>query len=54
MGMILQRWLSALVLGILLLSSVVFLNALGFEINTISDATTIAHNGCRPPKRRRV
>ena len=32
MGMILQRWLSALVLGILLLSSVVFLNALGFEV----------------------
>ena len=35
-------------------SSVRALNALGFEINTISDATTIAHNGCRPPKRRRV
>jgi len=32
MGMISQRWLSALVLGILLLSSVVFLNALGFEV----------------------
>ena len=35
-------------------SSVRALNALGFEINTISDVTTIAHNGCRPPKRRRV
>ena len=30
-------------------SSVRALNALGFEINTISDVTTIAHNGCRPP-----
>ena len=35
-------------------SSVRALNALLFEINTISDVTTIAHNGCRPPKRRRV
>ena len=35
-------------------SSVRALNALGFEINMISDVTTIAHNGCRPPKRRRV
>ena len=35
-------------------SSVRALNALGFEIKTISDVTTIAHNGCRPPKRRRV
>ena len=32
MGMISQRWLSALVLGIHLLSSVVFFNALGFEV----------------------
>ena len=35
-------------------SSVRALNALGVEINTISDVTTIAHNGWRPPKRRRV
>ena len=35
-------------------SSVRALNALGFENNTISDVSTIAHNGCRPPKRRRV
>jgi small subunit ribosomal protein S11 len=27
---------------------------LGFKINTISDVTPIPHNGCRPPKRRRV
>lgn len=28
--------------------------AAGFEINTIQDITPISHNGCRPPKRRRV
>jgi small subunit ribosomal protein S11 len=26
----------------------------GFKINTIRDVTPIPHNGCRPPKRRRV
>ena len=26
----------------------------GFEISSIIDVTAIAHNGCRPPKRRRV
>ncbi|HJN51769.1 MAG: 30S ribosomal protein S11 [Pseudomonadales bacterium] len=30
------------------------LNALGFHINNITDVTPIPHNGCRPPKRRRV
>lgn len=30
------------------------LNALGIEITTIRDVTPIPHNGCRPPKRRRV
>lgn len=30
------------------------LNALGFRINNIIDVTPIPHNGCRPPKRRRV
>ena len=30
------------------------LNALGLEISQISDITPIPHNGCRPPKRRRV
>ncbi len=30
------------------------LQAVGFTINTIKDVTPIAHNGCRPPKRRRV
>ena len=35
-------------------SAVRALNALGFEIHSISDITPIPHNGCRPPKRRRV
>jgi len=26
----------------------------GFEINSIQDITSVPHNGCRPPKRRRV
>jgi small subunit ribosomal protein S11 len=26
----------------------------GLEITSIRDATPIPHNGCRPPKRRRV
>ena len=26
----------------------------GFEISSIQDITSIPHNGCRPPKRRRV
>jgi len=30
------------------------LNALGYSINNIIDVTPIPHNGCRPPKRRRV
>jgi small subunit ribosomal protein S11 len=30
------------------------LQAVGLTINTIKDVTPIAHNGCRPPKRRRV
>ena len=30
------------------------LQAAGLEINTIKDLTPIPHNGCRPPKRRRV
>ena len=35
-------------------SAVRSLNALGFKIMNISDITPIPHNGCRPPKRRRV
>jgi 30S ribosomal protein S11 len=30
------------------------LQAVGLEINMIKDVTPIPHNGCRPPKRRRV
>lgn len=30
------------------------LQAVGFSINAIKDVTPIPHNGCRPPKRRRV
>jgi len=30
------------------------LQAVGFQVNAIRDVTPIAHNGCRPPKRRRV
>ena len=30
------------------------LQAIGFQITSIRDVTPIPHNGCRPPKRRRV
>jgi small subunit ribosomal protein S11 len=30
------------------------LQAVGFQIHVIRDVTPIPHNGCRPPKRRRV
>jgi small subunit ribosomal protein S11 len=30
------------------------LQAAGFTVTTIRDVTPIPHNGCRPPKRRRV
>ena len=30
------------------------LGAVGFNITSIRDVTPMAHNGCRPPKRRRV
>ena len=35
-------------------SAVRALNNVGFKINTIVDVTPIPHNGCRPPKKRRV
>ena len=35
-------------------SAVRALNAAGFKINSIMDVTPIPHNGCRPPKKRRV
>jgi small subunit ribosomal protein S11 len=30
------------------------LQAAGFNITAIRDVTPVPHNGCRPPKRRRV
>lgn len=35
-------------------SSVRALNALGIKVTSISDITPVPHNGCRPPKRRRI
>jgi len=35
-------------------SAVRALQAAGYTITTIRDVTPIPHNGCRPPKRRRV
>jgi len=35
-------------------SAIRSLQAAGLEITLISDVTPIPHNGCRPPKRRRV
>ena len=35
-------------------SAVRALNSAGLKINSIADVTPIPHNGCRPPKRRRV
>ena len=35
-------------------SAIRALNAHGFIITSITDVTPIPHNGCRPPKRRRV
>ena len=35
-------------------SAVRALNNVGFKIMSISDVTPIPHNGCRPPKKRRI
>src|SRR5246500_4009074 len=35
-------------------SAVRALNALGIKISIIEDVTPVPHNGCRPPKRRRI
>ena len=35
-------------------SAVRSLNNIGFKITHISDVTPLPHNGCRPPKKRRV
>ncbi|PTN13043.1 30S ribosomal protein S11 [Nitrosomonas aestuarii] len=35
-------------------SAVRALNGAGFKIISISDVTSVPHNGCRPPKKRRI
>ena len=35
-------------------SAVRALNACGYKISNITDVTPVPHNGCRPPKKRRV
>ena len=35
-------------------SAVRALNAAGFKITSIQDETPVPHNGCRPPKKRRI
>ena len=35
-------------------SAIRALNAAGYKITNITDVTPVPHNGCRPPKRRRV
>jgi small subunit ribosomal protein S11 len=35
-------------------SAVRALGAAGFQVMAIKDVTPIPHNGCRPPKKRRV
>ena len=35
-------------------SAIRALNAVGYKITNITDVTPIPHNGCRPPKKRRV
>ena len=35
-------------------SAIRALQAIGFTITFIKDVTPLPHNGCRPPKRRRV
>ena len=35
-------------------SAVRAIQAIGLEVTSIIDVTPVPHNGCRPPKRRRV
>ncbi len=35
-------------------SAIRALNAAGFKITSIADVTPVPHNGCRPPKKRRI
>ena len=47
-------WASAGDLGFGRETAIRSINAGGLEITSIKDVTPIPHNGCRPPKRRRV
>ncbi|MBC7077596.1 MAG: 30S ribosomal protein S11 [Synergistales bacterium] len=35
-------------------SAIRSLQTIGLQVNTIRDVTPVPHNGCRPPKRRRI
>ena len=35
-------------------AAIIALAACGLQVKTITDVTPVPHNGCRPPKRRRV
>lgn len=35
-------------------TSIRAIESVGFEISSIEDITSVPHNGCRPPKKRRV
>ena len=35
-------------------SAIRALQAIGLEVSNIKDVTPVPHNGCRPPKRRRI
>jgi small subunit ribosomal protein S11 len=35
-------------------SAIRAVQAMGVKVHSISDITPVAHNGCRPPKKRRV
>ena len=46
--------ITLVVSGLVFESAVRALQAAGIKITMIRDVTPIPHNGCRPPKRRRV
>jgi small subunit ribosomal protein S11 len=35
-------------------SAIRAVQSLGIKVRSVSDVTPVAHNGCRPPKKRRV
>ena len=50
----LRTALVAVIAAACLLSCMVVVQAAGLDVSMIKDVTPIPHNGCRPPKRRRV